>query len=200
MAGELFSGMGRDFVEMIDERFNKPPRQWSLGTWVFSIIVLGAVGFFLSLVANYILIPLWQFALWLSTGHPLAVLRRIETGVIFETFLFFGMMLFLIFGGISAVRNLMWAVFSMWKDKRSFRQQIADDLANEPRWRRLTFWPLMLFVAVFVGAMYVIMAYWFIHQMAHDSKVISQLRASISKCLEDGTPSAPARLELQEKK
>lgn len=200
MSTELFGGLGRDFVEMIDEWFNKPVRQWTSGTWVFGIIVVGILGFFLSLIAEYIVVPLWQFSLWLSAGKGWVALQQVNASIIFKTLVFFGFMVFLVAGGFVAVRNLSWAALSVWKDKRSLRKQIAESLVDEPRWRRLTFWPMMLGVVVVVGFMYVVLGYWMFHQMAHDVGFVAQLRAALVRCLPAESLPPPARLDMPAEK
>jgi hypothetical protein len=202
MADGILGGIGRDIIEMIDERLSgrdgTPMKfgRWTVGSWVLLVIVVGTVSYFGSLIWHYAIVPLWQFALWLSAGKGLDALNRIQVSMIFKTTLFFGMMIFIIFGGFGAVRTITWAFWSMWRDKRSLVQQIRDELATEPRWRRITFWPSLVFSVAFILLLYIFCGFWVVQQFGHDMGIATQLRAAMSRCLQAGLPPPPVQLNM----
>lgn len=199
MGGELFSGVGRDLVEMIDERFNKPVRTWTLGTWVFLIIVVAVAGLCISVIAEHILVPLWHFAEWLSTGKLYSALHDIDASLIFRTVLYFGIMVFLTAGGFIAVRGVVIVALQILKSKESLSSQIAQELTQKSRASRLLFWPQIALAVAMMAMLYIFGAIYVTRMIVHDMGLVSEFRAAIAKCLPVAPLPNPVRLELQER-
>ncbi|MGD0142005.1 MAG: hypothetical protein ABSC92_02490 [Rhizomicrobium sp.] len=154
MAGDFLGGLSREFVEMIDERLNKPLSEWTPGTWFFALMVAGTGGFFLSLIWIYLIRPSWDAAVWINDGKALQALHALSVSAIFKTVLFLSVLIFLIGVGTATVSGAIGIALWIRGHEGGLRKHLFEKIAELEPFAQVTFWMMMLCLVMIMGAVW----------------------------------------------